>query len=142
MNIRLGFAFVVTLTLATITAAQSQTAPQVPAAFETVGKVIGKAGTLNADGSYRINFPRTDVKFKNSKGMIIPADLGLATYIAFSSAGEKSLAVGDFAMLDSEIDRVIDALRAGKFEVVSMHNHMTAENPRLFYVHFQKSGTV
>ncbi len=115
--------------------------PQVPTLFDEAGKALGKAGTLNADGSYRINMPRADVVFHNSSGMIIPADLGLATYIAFSTATENSIAVGDVAMLEGEIDRVIDALRSGNFEVVSIHNHMTSEEPRLFYVHFQRKGS-
>jgi biotin operon repressor len=121
-------------------ASQSQAPPQVPAYLESVGKVVGKAGTLNADGSYRINLPRTDVEFKNANGMPISADLGLATYIAFSGTEDRSLAVGDVAMLEHEIDAVIDRLRAGGYEVVALHNHMTTENPRLFFVHFQAFG--
>lgn len=123
-----------------IAGSQAQTTPQVPAYLESVGKVVGKAGAVNADGSYRINLPRTDVTFKNANGMPIPADLGLATYIAFSGTEDRSLAVGDVAMLEHEIDAVIDRLRAGGFEVVALHNHMTTENPRLFFVHFQAFG--
>ena len=108
--------------------------------FDEAAKIIGKTGTLNADGSYRINMPRVDVSFRNSNGMAIPADMGLATYIAFSKFSDTALAVGDVAMLEGEIDQVIDGLRAGQFEVVSIHNHMTAEEPRLFYVHFQRFG--
>jgi hypothetical protein len=118
---------------------QAQT-PPVPAYLDGVGKVVGKPGVLNADGSYRINLPRTDVAFKSANGMPIPADLGLATYIAFSGNEVRSLAVGDVAMLDSEIDLVIDRLRSGGFEVVALHNHMTTENPRLFFAHFQAIG--
>lgn len=141
MNFQIGITCAAILALFCV--GQAQTAPpQIPAAFESAGRAIGKAGTLNADGSYRINLPRTDVEFRNSNGMVIPADLGLATYIAFSSAGDKTLAEGDVAMLVGEIDRVIDALREVKFEVVSLHNHMTSENPRLFFVHFQRTGTV
>ena len=44
-----------------------------PAYLESVGNVVGKAGALNADGSYRINLPRTDVTFKNANGMPINA---------------------------------------------------------------------
>lgn len=123
-----------------LAASHAQTPPQVPAYLESVGKVVGKAGVLNADGSYRINLPRTDVAFKNANGMPIPADLGLATYIAFSGTESQSLAVGDVAMLESEIDLVIDRLRSGGFEVVALHNHMTTENPRLFFAHFQAIG--
>lgn len=126
--------------LAILQSVRAQT-PIIPDHFAAAGQLIGKAGTLNADGSYRINFPRTDVEFKNSNGMKIEPDLGLATYIAFSGTKDKSLAVGDFAMLESEIDLVFDALRSGGFEIVALHNHMTAENPRLFFAHFQGIGS-
>ena len=140
MNFRIGITCAAIL--APFCVGQAQTSPpQIPAAFEAAGKAIGKAGTLNADGSYRINLPRTDVTFRNANGMAIPADLGLATYIAFSNSGDSSFAVGDVAMLDSEIDEVIDGLRAGQFEVVSLHNHMSSESPRLFFVHFQRKGS-
>lgn len=107
---------------------------------DSIARIVGKAGTANADGSYRINLPRTDVIFTNSNKMPISVDLGLATYIAFSGTEEKALAVGDVAMLEGEIDGVIDALRAGGIEIVALHNHMTAENPRLFFTHFQATG--
>lgn len=121
--------------------AQTQTLP-VPQEFQDASKTIGKPGTFNADGSYRINIARTDVTFTNSSGMAIPADMGLSTYIAFSPLGEKVLAVGDVAMLEGEIDGVIDSLRKSGYEVVSLHNHMTTEEPRLFYLHFEKTGSV
>ncbi|MBS1718244.1 MAG: DUF1259 domain-containing protein [Armatimonadetes bacterium] len=104
------------------------------------GRVVGKNGSVNADGSYRINIPRTDVKFISSSGMPIPPDLGLTTYIALSGTEENSLAVGDIALLQTEIDPVIDRLRAGGIQVVALHNHMTTEEPRLFYMHFQATG--
>jgi hypothetical protein len=118
----------------------AQTGQEVAKYLENVGKIVGKAGTLNADGSYRINLPRTDVAFQNANGMPIPADMGLATYVAFSGTEDRALAVGDVALLEHEIDPVIDALRAGGFEVVALHNHMTAESPRLFFAHFQAFG--
>lgn len=127
--------------LSALVCAANAQQPQVPHHWQAVGTTLGKAGAVNADGSYRINWPRTDVHFQNKNGMEIPADLGLATYIALSGTAERALAVGDVAMLEPEIDEVVDALRAGGFEVVSLHNHMTAEEPRLFYVHFQAVGT-
>lgn len=131
--------FAVLFALVAFTAAFSQT-PEPPQYLKNFSSVVGKNGTMNADGSFRINIPRTDVNFKSSNGMPIPADLGLATYVALSGTEEKSLAVGDVAMLEGEIDRVIDILRNGKFEIVALHNHMTVEEPRLFFLHFQVSG--
>lgn len=114
--------------------------PSTPAHFERVGLIVGKSGSLNADGSFRINLPRTDVAFSNSNGMPISADLGLATYIALTGTQDRAAAVGDVALLENEIDQVIDILRAGGFEVVALHNHMTTESPRLFFTHFQAFG--
>lgn len=122
------------------TPSETPPAPAAPAYFKEVGNIVGKAGTQNSDGSYRINIPRSDYSFKNSNDMPIPEDLGLATYIALSGSAERSLAVGDVAVLQGEIDGVIDVLRAGGFEVVALHNHMTEERPRLFFMHFQAIG--
>ncbi len=130
----------VTAIAAAITTLAFTQAPPVPNHFQAISVIVGKTGTMNSDGSYRINVPRNDVKFTNSAGMAIPADMGLVTYIAFSGSADRVLAVGDVAMLDDEIDRVIDALHAGNYEVVALHNHMTTEHPRLFYMHFQVTG--
>ena len=116
------------------------TGQDVPAHYQEVGQIVGKAGTLNGDGSFRINLPRTDVKFTNAANMPIPADMGLSTYIALNGNAEQTLAVGDVAMLAGEIDGVIDTLMAGGYEIVSVHNHMTTESPRLFFMHFQATG--
>lgn len=140
MNLRIGLTFATLVAFATNCIAQGSP-QQIPDPFEAATKAIGRAGTLNADGSYRINIPRNDVAFRNSNGMVIPSDLGLVTYIAFSNSTDASFAVGDLAMLEGEIDEVIDNLRAGQFEVVSLHNHMTSEEPRLFFVHFQRKGS-
>ncbi len=136
MNARIRLAFIFT---ALVGAAVGQ-AQEIPAQFQAVSKIVGKPGALNADGSYRINIARNDVKFTNSNGMAIPADLGLSTYIALSGNADKVLAVGDMAMLEFEINPVIDALEAGGFEIVALHNHMTTEEPRLFYMHYEVIG--
>ncbi len=114
---------------------------QLPEPWLTVQKVVGVNGSVNKDGSFRININRTDVKFESASGMSISADLGLATYIAFSDDSNDALAVGDIALLRTEIDPVIDRLRRADFQIVSLHNHMTAEEPRLFFLHFIKKGS-
>jgi len=39
-------------------------------------------------------------------------------------------------MTAEEVQGVIKALRAGGIEIVGLHNHTLAEQPRLFYMHF------
>jgi hypothetical protein len=115
---------------------------EVPKHFQDAAERIGKKGALNADGSFRVNIPRSDLSFTNERGMPIPVDMGLATYAAFSGTADAALMVGDVAMLRHEIDGVVDALRAGGIEIVALHNHMTSESPRLFFMHFQGKGSV
>jgi hypothetical protein len=117
-------------------------AQEVPKHYADAAVTIGTKGTLSADGSFRINIPRSDLSFKNEFGMDMPADMGMATYAAFTGTADSSLMVGDVAMVRHEIDGVLGALRAGGIEVVALHNHMTAESPRLFFLHFQGRGTV
>lgn len=130
------------LLLATCLGAVSAMAQEIPAWYRAAGETIGRTGTMNADGSFRINIGRSDLSFKNENGMPIPVDMGLATYVAFTGPADSALMVGDFAMLRHEIDGVVDALRRGGVEIVALHNHMTAENPRLFFMHFQAKGEV
>jgi hypothetical protein len=50
--------------------------------------------------------------------------------------GGKAATNGDFVLTAPEVQKVIQALRAGGIDIVEVHNHMLTENPRLFYLHF------
>ena len=43
-------------------------------------------------------------------------------------------------MLESELQPVLKALRAGGIDVVAIHNHMTGESPRLVFLHYWGVG--
>jgi hypothetical protein len=131
-----------TLSLLTVAALSIHSQTPTPTYYESAAKTIGKSGTMNADGSFRINIARTDVSFTTASGMAIPTDLGLATYAAFSGSESDALVVGDVAMLASEIQPVIDSLRSGGINLVALHNHMTSEEPRLFFMHYIGQGSV
>jgi hypothetical protein len=53
---------------------------------------------------------------------------------------DKALVDGDFAMLESELQPVLKALRAGGIDVVAIHNHMTDESPRILFLHYWGVG--
>jgi hypothetical protein len=58
----------------------------------------------------------------------------MATAINFQPTGDGRAAItGDFAMLASEVNRVIRELRAGDIDVTALHSHMLDEEPRLFF---------
>ncbi len=63
--------------------------------------------------------------------------MGLATAINFQPTGSGRAAItGDFVMVASEVNPVIRALREHGIEVTSLHNHLLADEPRLFFMHF------
>jgi hypothetical protein len=69
--------------------------------------------------------------------MKIPSSMGLATGINFQpTGGGKAAITGDFVLIGSEVNPVIQALRSNAIEVTAVHSHMLDEQPRLFFMHF------
>ena len=89
-----------------------------------------------ADGGiYKVSIPRGDTIVQD--GHVLPAGLGLTTAVNFQPASGGQAAInGDLAMTGNEVQKVIAALRRGGIDVVEVHNHGLAEQPRLFYLHF------
>ena len=53
---------------------------------------------------------------------------------------DKAVVDGDFAMLEKELQPVLKALRKARINVVAIHNHMTAETPRIIFLHYWGVG--
>ena len=76
-----------------------------------------------------------------SGGIEVPVSLDVATTIKFQPlCGDMAAITGDFALTAYEVGPVIDTLTAGGIDVVAIHHHMLDEEPRLFYLHFWKTG--
>jgi len=73
-------------------------------------------------------------------GTAVGAAMGVNTWAAFAGAPDAAVVDGDFAMLESELQDVLKALRHGGIEVVAIHNHMTHEEPRIVFLHFWGTG--
>jgi hypothetical protein len=70
-------------------------------------------------------------------GMALPPAMGVTTALNFQPTGGGKAAInGDFAMTSNEVQKVIQALRAGGIDIVELHNHAFDDDPRLFYMHF------
>lgn len=86
-------------------------------------------------GVYQFSFPRAEQLMAG--GTPAPATMGTATAINFQPTGAGKAAItGDFVMIASEIDPVMRALRGVGIEITALHNHMTADEPHLFFMHF------
>jgi hypothetical protein len=47
---------------------------------------------------------------------------------------------GDFAMLESELQPVLKALRHVDIQIVAIRQHMTGEEPRIMFLHYWGIG--
>jgi len=88
------------------------------------------------DGVYKVVIGRTT----KMGGHTVGKAMGVNTWAAFVGSDDKAVVDGDFAMLESEVQPVLKALRAGGIDVVAIHNHMTNENPRIIFLHFWGVG--
>lgn len=134
-NLYLGI-LALCLTVAGLAAAQSKN----EGPWEAVATILGKKGELSADGVYKVTFPRSDLKV-TLEGAPVPTGMGLASWTALTRMPDgKYMVMGDTAMVASEVNPVIDALRAGGIEVVALHNHMLGEQPHVMFLHYQGVG--
>jgi hypothetical protein len=70
-------------------------------------------------------------------GMEVPPAMGTGHALNFQPTGGGNAAVtGDFVLLASEVNPVIRTLRENGIEVTAVHNHMLADEPHLYFMHF------
>jgi Domain of Unknown Function (DUF1259) len=112
-------------------------AQQPPVDIDVAGveQALGRKGTADG-GLLKYSIPRKDTIVED--GRILPAaSLNLTTVVNFQPLGGGRAAInGDFILTDSEVQKVIQALRAGNIAIVELHNHGLTEEPRLFYMHY------
>ena len=109
--------------------------PPVDIDVNGVQQALGRKGTQDS-GLLKYSIPRKDQIVED--GHVLPAaTLNLTTVINFQPVGDGRAAInGDFILTDPEVQKVIQALRAGNIQIVELHNHGLTEQPRLFYMHF------
>jgi hypothetical protein len=112
-------------------------AQQPPVDIDVAGvqQALGRKGTQDG-GLLKYSIPRKDTIVED--GHVLPAaSLNLTTVINFQPVGGGRAAInGDFILTAPEVQKVIQALRAGNIQVVELHNHGLTEEPRLFYMHY------
>lgn len=123
----------------TPTGAQQSSTPQAIAFDTSALNAIMRSQGKSAGGTYQFSFPRAEQISED--GMTVPPSLGLATGINFQPTGkDRAVATGDFVLIASEVTPVLTELRRHGIDVTALHNHMTGEQPRLFFMHFWGNG--
>src|SRR5207249_2003385 len=100
-----------------------------------IDAILGAPGAL-ASGVYKVTIGRTT----KMGGVTVGNTMGVNTWAAFAGSDEKAAVMGDYAMLEGELQGVLKALRAAKIDVVAIHSHMIEENPRVVFLHYWGIG--
>ncbi len=99
-----------------------------------IEQILGHSGKV-AGGVLQVPVPRAESI--TDSGMPVLPSMGVATALNFQPAGNGKAAItGDFVLLASEVNHVMQALRANGLTVTALHSHMLMEEPRLFFMHF------
>ncbi|MEU9608674.1 DUF1259 domain-containing protein [Streptomyces sp. NPDC048057] len=124
----------------TSTPDQPVPSPTDPVDLDTEGidAALGIKGS-SVDGIYKAAFIRRETIVDGH--LVLPPGLGSTSAFVFQPLGGGRAALhGDCAVIASEVDDVIGALRQGRIDLVELHNHHLQDTPRLFFIHFWAVG--
>jgi hypothetical protein len=126
---------------ALIAAASLLTAPAALAApnWDAVGQALGKAGSLQPGGVYKVALPRTDLKV-TLDGVDLKAGFALGSWVAFEPMGDDAMVMGDLVLTHDEVNPVMSRLEDGGLEVTALHNHLLRSQPATMYMHVEGHG--
>jgi Domain of Unknown Function (DUF1259) len=112
------------------------TPPAVDLDTAQIDQILGARGTNNG-GVYAFGIPRRDQITESSMQVAPAGPMGVATAINFQpTGGGKAAITGDYVLIASEVNLVVNALRQNGIEVTAIHSHMLDEQPRLIFLHF------
>ena len=100
--------------------------------------IIGHPGEQSGP-VYKITVGRLDIDMREH-GARINARMGLNTWAAFAGTDDNAMVAGDVAMLESELNGVLKALRANGLHIVAIHHHMTGVQPMVVFLHYFGTG--
>jgi hypothetical protein len=100
-----------------------------------IDAVLGHSGEMSK-GVYKVVVGR-EVKMA---GHAMGNAMGVNTWAGFAGSDDRAVVDGDFAMLETELQDVLKALRAGGINIVAIHQHMIREQPRMLFLHYWGVG--
>ncbi len=98
-------------------------------------EILGTKGQM-ANGVYKVTIGRTTTM----DGHEVGNTMGVNTWAAFVGSDDTAAVDGDFAMLESELQPVLKALRGAGINIVAIHQHMAMEAPRVIFLHYWGVG--
>src|SRR4051812_39146936 len=108
-----------------------------------VDELTGLKGKLNeAEGVYRVTFPRADVPV-TVDGWKMPPFMGLGTWAAFTKGEHtEAMVMGDTVLFEDEVNAAISAALENGLSVTALHNHFFFDHPKVYFMHISGEGSV
>jgi len=107
-----------------------------------IDELTGLKGKMNqAEGVYKVSFPRDDVKVSVA-GWQMPPFMGLGTWAAFQGTNDKAMMMGDTVLFEDEVNSVMSAAFDGGLSVTALHNHFFFDQPKVYFMHIGGEGSV
>ena len=103
---------------------------------QAIDEILGVRG-IAKDGMYKAVMGRT---VKMGCGCEVGKEMGVNTWAALGGIDDVALIDGDFAVLESELQAVLKALRKSGIHIVAIHHHMAGESPRMLFLHYWGIG--
>ena len=109
---------------------------------DVIDQATGAKGVYTeAEDTYKVTFPRTDVKV-TVEGRPMAPFLGFSSWAAFMPSPHGGFIVmGDVVLLEDEVNPAISAALDAGLDVTALHNHFFYESPRVLYMHIGGNGT-
>jgi Domain of Unknown Function (DUF1259) len=106
-----------------------------------IGQEFATGSLDSGPGFCKVTVPRNDLEITVGS-LRIPASMGVASWFAFREVPDRTAVIltGDLALEEGRVTAALDSVLAGRVDVVSMHNHMAGETPRIVFFHFQARG--
>lgn len=80
--------------------------------WDAVGATLGKEGSIQSDGVYRIGVLRSDLQV-TLDGVDIEPGLALGTWMAFKGTDSGAMLMGDLVLTEDEVNPVMERLLEG-----------------------------
>lgn len=103
-----------------------------------LARTVGHPGEQTGQ-VFKITIGRPDLNMREM-GAAINARMGLNTWAAFYGSDADAVVAGDVAMLESELQGVLKALRGNGLDIVAIHHHMTGARPVVIFLHYWGRG--
>ncbi|MBH1933333.1 DUF1259 domain-containing protein [Streptomyces sp. AV19] len=103
--------------------------------WQGVTDVLSHKGRMGGDQVYRMGFLRHDLRVK-SYGHSLAPSLGIGSFVSFVRYEDgRTMLMGDMAVTEGEMQRVIDVLDGHGIGQTAIHKHLLSHEPHVWWMH-------